>query len=41
MGLSGSLSIAVLPFQNMSDDPEQECFAYGLVEEIISGAQPD
>jgi adenylate cyclase len=30
-------SIAVLPFQNMSDDPEQEYFADGMVEEIITG----
>jgi adenylate cyclase len=30
-------SIAVLPFVNMSDDKEQEYFADGLVEEIISG----
>jgi adenylate cyclase len=29
-------SIAVLPFQNMSDDPEQEYFADGMVEEIIT-----
>src|SRR5262249_40934687 len=29
-------SIAVLPFQNMSGDPEQECFAAGIVEDIIS-----
>ncbi len=30
-------SIAVLPFQNMSDDPNQEYFADGMVEEIIAG----
>jgi len=30
-------SIAVLPFQNMSGDPEQEYFADGIVEDIISG----
>jgi adenylate cyclase len=29
-------SIAVLPFQNMSGDPEQEFFADGMVEEIIT-----
>src|SRR5205807_3576238 len=29
-------SIAVLPFKNMSDDPEQEYFADGMVEEIIT-----
>src|SRR3954453_20633263 len=29
-------SIAVLPFTNMSDDPEQEYFADGIVEEIIT-----
>jgi TolB-like protein/class 3 adenylate cyclase/Tfp pilus assembly protein PilF len=30
-------SIAVLPFQNMSGDPEQDYFVDGLVEEIITG----
>jgi adenylate cyclase len=30
-------SIAVLPFTNMSGDPEQEYFADGMVEEIITG----
>jgi len=30
-------SIAVLPFQNMSGDPEQEYFADGVVEDIIAG----
>jgi adenylate cyclase len=29
-------SIAVLPFQNMSGDPEQEYFVDGMVEEIIT-----
>src|SRR3954453_9431359 len=29
-------SIAVLPFQNLSSDPEQEYFADGVVEEIIT-----
>lgn len=29
-------SIAVLPFQNMSGDPEQDYFADGVVEEIIT-----
>jgi TolB-like protein/Flp pilus assembly protein TadD len=29
-------SIAVLPFQNMSGDPEQDYFADGIVEEIIT-----
>src|SRR4051812_35110550 len=30
-------SIAVLPFQNLSGDPEQEYFADGMVEDIITG----
>jgi adenylate cyclase len=29
-------SLAVLPFQNMSSDPEQEYFADGMVEDIIT-----
>jgi TolB-like protein len=34
--LSNKHSIAVLPFQNLSGDPEQEYFADGMVEEIIT-----
>src|SRR5262245_20666561 len=36
LALPGKPSIAVLPFQNMSGDPEQEYFADGVVEEIIT-----
>lgn len=32
-----SRSIAVLPFQNLGSDPEQEYFADGIVEDIIAG----
>jgi TolB-like protein/cytochrome c-type biogenesis protein CcmH/NrfG len=35
--LLNSPSIAVLPFTNMSGDPEQEYFADGMVDEIITG----
>ncbi len=35
-GLSGKPSIAVLPFTNMSGDPEQEYFVDGMVEDIIT-----
>lgn len=36
LALPSKPSIAVLPFQNMSGDPEQEYFAEGVVEEIIT-----
>ncbi len=36
LGLPDKPSIAVLPFQNMSGDPEQEYFADGIVDEIIT-----
>ncbi len=42
-GMAGALplpdkpSIAVLPFTNMSDEPEQEYFADGVAEDIITG----
>jgi adenylate cyclase len=37
LSLPDKPSIAVLPFTNMSGDPEQEYFADGMVEEIITG----
>ncbi|MGH6938647.1 tetratricopeptide repeat protein, partial [Hypericibacter sp.] len=37
LALPDKPSIAVLPFQNMSGDPEQDYFADGIVEEIITG----
>jgi len=37
LALPDKPSIAVLPFQNMSGDPEQEYFADGIVEDIITG----
>ena len=36
LALPDGPSIAVLPFQNMSGDPEQEYFADGMVEDIIT-----
>ena len=36
LSLPDKPSIAVLPFQNMSGDPEQEYFADGVVEDIIT-----
>jgi len=35
-GLQGKPFVAVLPFDNMSDDPEQEYFSDGMTEEIIT-----
>jgi TolB-like protein len=35
--LPGKPSVAVLPFTNLSGDPEQEYFANGMVEDIIAG----
>ncbi|MGY4232948.1 adenylate cyclase [Bradyrhizobium sp. USDA 4449] len=36
LALPDKPSIAVLPFQNMSGDPEQEYFADGMVEDIVT-----
>src|SRR5260370_9231058 len=36
LALPDKPSIAVLPFQNMSGDPEQEYFADGIVEDITT-----
>src|SRR4029079_12997256 len=33
---SGALSVCVLPFQNMSGDPEQEYFSDGICEDITT-----
>ncbi len=37
LALPDKPSIAVLPFRNMSGDPEQEYFVDGMVEDIITG----
>jgi adenylate cyclase len=37
LSLPDKPSIAVLPFENMSGDPEQDYFADGMVEDIITG----
>ena len=37
LALPDKPSIAVLPFENMSGDPEQEYFVDGMVEDIITG----
>ena len=40
LALPDKPSIAVLPFQNMSGDPEQDYFADGMVEDIITALVP-
>jgi adenylate cyclase len=37
LALPDKPSLVVLPFKNMSSDPEQDCFADGMVEEITTG----
>lgn len=37
VALSDKPSVAVLPFATLSDDPEQEYFADGMVEDIVAG----
>jgi adenylate cyclase len=36
LALPDKPSIAVLPFENMSGDPEQDYFADGMVDDIIT-----
>jgi len=35
--MGGKASIVVLPFKNMTDDPDQESFCDGITDELISG----
>jgi adenylate cyclase len=37
LGLADRPSLAVMPFTNMSGDPEEEYFADGIVEDLITG----
>src|SRR5207237_9023943 len=37
LALADRASIAALPFQNMSGDPDQDYFCDGMVEDIITG----
>src|SRR5207249_4723065 len=37
LALPDKPSVAVLPFSNLSGDPQQEYFADGMVEDIIAG----
>jgi adenylate cyclase len=37
LGLADRPSLAVMPFTNMSGDPEQEYFVDGIVEDVITG----
>ena len=37
LALPGKPSVAVLPFSNLSGDPEHEYFADGMVEDIVAG----
>jgi TolB-like protein len=37
LALADKPSIAVLPFQNLSEDPDHEYFADGMVEDIVTG----
>ena len=37
LALPDKPSVAVLPFSNLSGDPEQEYFADGMVDDIITG----
>ncbi len=36
LGLADKLSVAVLPFENISDDPKQEYFADGITDDLIT-----